>query len=302
MQLSSEGSTRQVAFTTILGLAARQNNRKTVYSVVLSSSDTHTFSVSLPWCPSGLANPYSYFTMPIPVPPGALPQAHRVICMRAVRAIGRRQWLGREAFGFASASSSKCSYCTDKAERCRCVPVYAGPEYDAFWVAFVAWEEAEVEDGLGDTEQAAAEAVLEAAEEELRRAARQLSLVVQVGSVQLRGFSAADMLLHQHLSPPDHGTSAAIRSLQEAVVTLTGEVVALRQALRGQGIPGAAEGSGELRRSARGQTASRRGVKGKGKGRANPASVEDLGLTGGGSDPDSELSSVDEDALMAGLE
>jgi hypothetical protein len=42
----------------------------------------------------------------------------------------------------------------------------------------VAWEEAEVEDGLGDTEQAAAEAVLEAAKEELRCAAQQLSLVI----------------------------------------------------------------------------------------------------------------------------
>jgi hypothetical protein len=47
----------------------------------------------------------------------------------------------------------------------------------------MAWEEAEVEDGLGDTEQAAAEAVLEAAKEELRCAVQQLSLVVQVGSV-----------------------------------------------------------------------------------------------------------------------
>jgi hypothetical protein len=79
--------------------------------------------------------------------------------------------LGQEAFSFASALSSKCSYCTNKAERCRCVLVYARLEYDAFWVAFVAWEEAEVEDGLGDTEQAAAEAVLEAAKEELRCAA-----------------------------------------------------------------------------------------------------------------------------------
>jgi hypothetical protein len=78
--------------------------------------------------------------------------------------------------------------------------------------------------------------------------------------------------------------------------------VALRQALQGQGIPRAAEGSGELRRSARGQTASRRGVKGKGKGRANLALVEDLGLTGGGLDPNSELSLVNKDALMAGLE
>jgi hypothetical protein len=49
----------------------------------------------------------------------------------------------------------------------------------------VAWEEAKVEDGLGNTKQAAAEAALEAAKEELRCIAQQLSLVVQVGSVQL---------------------------------------------------------------------------------------------------------------------
>ena len=49
----------------------------------------------------------------------------------------------------------------------------------------MAWEEAEVEDGLGATEQTAAEAVLKAAKEELYCAARQLSIVVQVGSIQL---------------------------------------------------------------------------------------------------------------------
>jgi hypothetical protein len=47
--------------------------------------------------------------MPIPVPPGALAEAHWVVCMRAVRAMAR----DREVeFEFASASSKKCAYCT----------------------------------------------------------------------------------------------------------------------------------------------------------------------------------------------
>ena len=241
--------------------------------------------------------------MPVPVPPGALSQAHRVICLRAVRAIARRRWLKREEFGFASASSSKCKYCTEQAEKCRCVPVYVGAEYDAFWVAFVAWEEAEVEEGLGEKEKEAAEAVLRHAEEELYQTARNLAQVVQVGSAQLKGLSAADMLLHQHLAPPDQGTSDAIRSLVEVVAALRGEVEALRQAvvsLQGRGVSGAAEGSGELRRSARGQAASRK--KNKGEGRADPESVEDLGVTGGDSDLDSSLSDPVEDTAMSDVE
>ncbi len=49
--------------------------------------------------------------------------------------------------------------------------VYARLEYNTFQVAFIAQEEAEVEDSLGATEQTAAEAVLKAAKEELYYAA-----------------------------------------------------------------------------------------------------------------------------------
>ena len=121
---------------------------------------------------------------------------------------------------------------------------------------------------------------------------------MQVGSAQLKGLTAADMLLHQHLAPPDRGTSAAIRSLVEVVAELKGEVEALRQAvvsLQGGGVSGAAEGSGELGRSAQGQAASR---KNKGKVRAGPEPVEDLGLTGGDSDLDSSLSDLADDTAM----
>lgn len=74
--------------------------------------------------------------------------------------------------------------------------VYARTEYDAFWVAFVAWEEAEVEEGLGEREKEAAEAVLRCAEEELYQTAQDLAQLVQVGSAQLKGLTAADMLLY----------------------------------------------------------------------------------------------------------
>jgi signal transduction histidine kinase len=73
-----------------------------------------------------------------------------------------------------------------------------------------------------------------------------------VGSAQLKGLTAADMLLHQHLALPDRGTSAAIQSLVEVVAELKGKVEALRQAvvsLQGGGVSRAAEGSGELGRS-----------------------------------------------------
>jgi hypothetical protein len=59
--------------------------------------------------------------------------------------------------------------------------------------------------------------------------------------------------------------------------------------LQGGGVSGAAEGSGELGQSAQGQAASR---KNKGKGRAGPKPVEDLGLTSGGLDLNSSLSNL----------
>ena len=58
--------------------------------------------------------------MPIPVPPGALAEAHRVICMRAVRAIARGHNVDYE---FASASSKKCAYCTLQNEKCNPVNI-----------------------------------------------------------------------------------------------------------------------------------------------------------------------------------
>ena len=65
--------------------------------------------------------------------------------------------------------------------------------------------------------------------------------------------------------------------------------------LQGRGVSRAAEGSGELGQSARGQAASR---KNKGKGRAGPEPVEDLGLTGGDSDLNSSLSDLADDTAM----
>jgi hypothetical protein len=65
--------------------------------------------------------------------------------------------------------------------------------------------------------------------------------------------------------------------------------------LQGGGVSRAAEGSSELGRSARGQAASR---KNKGKVRASPEPVEDLGLIGGDSDLNSSLSDLADDTAM----
>ena len=105
--------------------------------------------------------------MLVPILPSALSQAYQVICLQAVRAIARRQQLRREEFAFALVLSLKCKYCTKQAEKCCYMLVYARTEYNAFQVAFVAQEEAEVEEGLGEREKEAAEAVLRCVEEEL---------------------------------------------------------------------------------------------------------------------------------------
>ena len=105
--------------------------------------------------------------MLVPVLPSALSQAYQVICLQAVRAIVQQQQLRREEFAFALALSLKCKYCTKQAEKYCCVLVYARTEYNAFQVAFIAQEEAEVEEGLGEREKEVVEAVLRCVEEEL---------------------------------------------------------------------------------------------------------------------------------------
>jgi hypothetical protein len=65
--------------------------------------------------------------MPIPVPPGALPAAYRVICMRAVRALARGN--SEIEYRFLAEGSKKCAYCTLINKKCRLVPLYAGWDY-----------------------------------------------------------------------------------------------------------------------------------------------------------------------------
>jgi len=57
-------------------------------------------------------------SMPIPCPPTALPEAFRVICLRAVRAFGRGH---RVVFDFNKSNLKKCAYCILQNEKC--VPV-----------------------------------------------------------------------------------------------------------------------------------------------------------------------------------
>jgi hypothetical protein len=47
--------------------------------------------------------------MPVRCPVGALPAAHRVMCLRAVKAMARGHII---EYWFASRGSKKCAYCT----------------------------------------------------------------------------------------------------------------------------------------------------------------------------------------------
>ena len=53
--------------------------------------------------------------MPIRPPPGSLPEAHRVVCLRCVRAFGRGD---SPDYSFPKLSSKKCVYCTRQNEKC----------------------------------------------------------------------------------------------------------------------------------------------------------------------------------------
>lgn len=64
-------------------------------------------------------NPHAHthtYTMPLRCPPGALPEAYRLVCLRSVRAFARG--LLAVDFRFKSESSKKCNYCTSQKEKC----------------------------------------------------------------------------------------------------------------------------------------------------------------------------------------
>ncbi|USP77989.1 uncharacterized protein yc1106_05263 [Curvularia clavata] len=79
--------------------------------------------------------------MPLRCPPGALPDAYRFICLRAVRALARRQF--DIAYAYPSDSSKKCLYCTQQKEKCDPVPEYVFEEFhdliDAIELCAIAW-------------------------------------------------------------------------------------------------------------------------------------------------------------------
>lgn len=94
--------------------------------------------------------------MPIRVPVGALPEAHRVICMRSIRSIARGKIV---PYGFLKPGSKKCQHCTDQKEACNPVPDYVEEEFGLFWeelLAFQALTEKEVDaDSMGAVSHAA---------------------------------------------------------------------------------------------------------------------------------------------------
>ena len=58
--------------------------------------------------------------MPLPTPPGALPRAYRVLCLRCAR---RKRNTPGHTCTFTSTSSKKCDYCTRQKGLCRPVSI-----------------------------------------------------------------------------------------------------------------------------------------------------------------------------------
>ena len=123
--------------------------------------------------------------MPIPVPPRALPAAHRVICMRAVRALACSN--SKIEYGFLLEGSKKCVYCTLRNEKCCLVPLYAGRDYEELRAALDRRSAA-----VDDDEE------LERIDADVRSAAFQLETSVQVATAQVSDLNIADFLVCAH--------------------------------------------------------------------------------------------------------
>src|ERR1700712_1182164 len=115
--------------------------------------------------------------MPLPVPPGALSVAHRVCCLRCVRAMKKS---GEHTCVFTKSSSKKCEYCTS--QNALCVPVSAPnpPRID-----LLIWQLPWFVDAEFDTLQEAT------TPQEVRVAASALDEVVVVASAEAPKSSAA---------------------------------------------------------------------------------------------------------------
>jgi hypothetical protein len=68
--------------------------------------------------------------MPLPNPWGALPEAHRIVCVRCVRA---KKLDGDHKCVYGKQSSKKCSYCTS--QNAICEPV--GPILTRFGIVLI---------------------------------------------------------------------------------------------------------------------------------------------------------------------
>ena len=120
------------------------------------------------------------------------------------------------------------------------IPIYVGDEYEALRDALSAWEEASVKEvgEISEGERAAAQVVLEAAWRDLRQSAHALASVVQVATAQLKGVTAAGVLLHQYHAQPVVSRASqrgigevadVLRDLRDELIELRGEVAELRR-------------------------------------------------------------------------
>ncbi|KAF1922376.1 uncharacterized protein M421DRAFT_78461 [Didymella exigua CBS 183.55] len=208
--------------------------------------------------------------MPIPVPPGALPEAHRVICIRSVRAAARGRFVD---FEFSSMSSKKCAYCTFQNEKCVPLPTYVESEFSVFWQALGQYEVALGSDVIHDRH---------ITEARVRAAAFALASCVQVATAQLKSVLVVDVLLadYYRVAEENRVLQVQMADLAAAVEKVAGAQVELTKALQGL-VEGGSRG-GKRQRGGRGGRPS--------GGRGNRY---DGGLRGEvGAESDSELSDV----------
>ena len=141
-------------------------------------------------------DPQNFNTMPIRIPVGALPEAHRVICLRVVRALARGNFVRH---GFLNRASKKCRYCTAQKEECKPVsgvvlvrnavlttsqiPDYVFEEFEILAAAIQAYDA-----GGGEDEEQEAEL-----RQEVVTAATSLAVCVQVTRAQEKNVSDTEI-------------------------------------------------------------------------------------------------------------
>ncbi|KAF1828077.1 hypothetical protein BDW02DRAFT_292709 [Decorospora gaudefroyi] len=194
--------------------------------------------------------------MPVRCPVGALVEAHRVMCLRTVKAMARGHVV---EYGFASRGSKKCAYCIAQKGACTPIPVYVSEEFGILLDVLEAYQALPNDD---DSQAAGLAAV--------QRAARSLSLCVQVTRAQEKDLGVSELLTASH---------HLLGQVLEQVSALNNRVASLETQVERGGLGGGRDrggGSGEGQK--------------KGKGKGKMVAVEE----------DSELSESEEDGEKGG--